>query len=170
MQLYEDIGWNDPLHSAEEIFLRRRSWLAWSIDNQLELARLFQPPYGERAVVDRQTGAFAGLVGLVPSLVPLGQLPSFGAVAGAPHQPEVGLFWAISPARQHQGLADEAAGALMQHAFAALCLARIVATPEHDNIASAAVMRRIGMTVEANPFPEPPYFQTMGWLDSGARA
>ncbi|HEX3916705.1 MAG TPA: GNAT family N-acetyltransferase [Caulobacteraceae bacterium] len=170
IRLYDDIGWNDPDHSAEEATARRRSWLAWSVDNQRELARLFQPPYGERAVVDRETGAFVGLVGLVPSLVPLGQLPSFGAVAGAPHQPEVGLFWAISPARQHKGVATEAAGALMRHAFATLCLARIVATTEHDNLASAAVMRRIGMTVETNPFPEPRYFQTMGWLDAGARS
>jgi RimJ/RimL family protein N-acetyltransferase len=58
----------------------------------------------------------------------------------------------------------------MRHAFATLCLARIVATTEQDNLASAAVMRRIGMTVETNPFPEPGYFQTMGWLDAGARS
>ncbi len=30
-------------------------------------------------------------------------------------------------------------------------------------------MRRIGMTVEQNPYPEPFYFQTMGWIDAEAR-
>ena len=49
-------------------------------------------------------------------------------------------------------------------AFDELALARIVATTEHDNLRSIAVMRRLGMTIERNPLPEPHWFQTVGVL------
>ena len=48
-------------------------------------------------------------------------------------------------------------------------LGRIVATTDNDNHASIGVMRRLGMRIEANPFPEPFYFQTIGILDAEAR-
>ena len=48
-------------------------------------------------------------------------------------------------------------------------LSRIVATTENDNHASQRVMRRLGMTVERNPFPDPFYFETVGFLDAEAR-
>jgi len=56
-----------------------------------------------------------------------------------------------------------------QHAFDRLGVPRVVATTENDNLASQAVMRRIGMTVETNPYPDPFYFQAMGWVDAEAR-
>ena len=62
-QLYRDIGWTDPDRSDAENYERRRSWVDWSIANERELARLNQPPMGERTVVDRTTGEFVGLVG-----------------------------------------------------------------------------------------------------------
>ena len=163
-QLYADIGWNDPHRSESDTFDRRRSWVDWSIANERELARLNQPPMGERTVTERETGAFVGLVGFNPSLSPFGQLPSFGGVEKAPSTLEVGLFWAISPPHQGRGVATEAARALIDYMFDVRRLARIVATTEHDNLASIGVMRRLGMTVEANPWPDPFYLQTVGSL------
>lgn len=168
-QLYRDIGWADPDRTGADNLARRRSWVDWSIANERELGRLAQPPMGERTVIDRATGEFVGLVGLNPALAPFGQLPSFGGVENARSTLEVGLFWAISPSRQGAGLATEAAKALIDYMFDVRRLARIVATTEHDNPASIAVMRRLGMRVEANPWPDPFHFQTVGMLDAGDR-
>jgi RimJ/RimL family protein N-acetyltransferase len=168
-QLYRDIGWTDPDRSDAENYERQRSWVDWSIANERELARLNQPPMGERTVIDRATGDFVGLVGLNPTLKPLGQLPSFGGTEQARNELEVGLFWAITPARQGAGLATEAARAVIDFMFDVRRLGRIVATTDNDNLASIGVMRRLGMRIEANPFPEPFYFQTIGILDAEAR-
>jgi [ribosomal protein S5]-alanine N-acetyltransferase len=43
-------------------------------------------------------------------------------------------------------------------------LKRIVATTEYDNKDSIAVMRRLGMTIQRNPDPEPVWFQVVGVL------
>lgn len=160
---------DDPSPSEGAVRERRRSWLRWAVDNSRELARLNQPPLGERAVIERGSSALVGLVGFVPSTVPLGQLPSFGATPDAPHRLELGMFWAVHPERQGQGIASEAAAAMLAYAFEHLQMARVVATTENDNLASQAVMRRIGMTVERNPYPDPPYFQSMGWVDREQR-
>jgi RimJ/RimL family protein N-acetyltransferase len=168
-QLYQDIGWADLDRTDADNLERRRSWVDWSVANERELGRLAQPPMGERTVVDRATGGFVGLVGLNPALAPFGQLPMFGAIENAGSTLEVGLFWAITPSRQRQGLATEAARALIDYMFDVRRLARIVATTEHDNAASIAVMRRLGMRVEANPWPDPFHFQTVGVLDAGNR-
>jgi RimJ/RimL family protein N-acetyltransferase len=167
--LFKAVGWFDPAMPEAEILERRRSWLQWAVDNTRELARLNQPPLGERAILDRSTGAFVGLVGFVPSMVAIGQLPSFGAMRDARQSAELGMFWAVVPERQRTGVASEAAAAMLAYAFDHWRLNRVVATTEHDNLASQAVMRRIGMTVEANPYPDPPHFQAMGWIDAEAR-
>ena len=167
-RLFDDIQWSDPARSAAENRARRKSWIAWAIDSDREFARLHQPPLGERAVVERASGAFIGMVGFVPSLFPFEALPWFGAASRARRSFDMGLFWAISPARQRQGFASEAAGAMIDYAFGVLRLARVIATTEHDNADSIAVMRRLGMTVEGNPQPDP-HFQTVGWLEAGDR-
>ncbi len=163
--LFRATGWFNPTLPATEVIERRRSWFEWAVVNTRELARLYQPPLGDRAIVERATGAFVGLVGYVPALEPYGQLPSFGCVEHARNTFEVGLFWAVMPEHQRRGIASEAARAMVENAFDRLRLRRIVATTENANAASAAVMRRIGMNIERNPFPEPPHFQTVGWID-----
>jgi RimJ/RimL family protein N-acetyltransferase len=50
------------------------------------------------------------------------------------------------------------------YAFKSLRVERLVATTEHDNPASIAVMRKIGMAVETNPEPTPRWFQVVGML------
>jgi [ribosomal protein S5]-alanine N-acetyltransferase len=123
---------------------------------------LHQPPYEDRAIVLRSTGALIGAIGFAPCLAPFGQLPSFGGTAH--YTPEVGLFWALLPEQSRNGFATEAARAMLSYAFDDLRLRRIVATTEHDNVRSIAVMRRLGMTIERNPSPEPNWFQTVGVL------
>lgn len=143
-----------------------RCQLLWASLNHAVLADLRQPPYGDRAVVDRASGAVVGAVGLVPSLGPFGQLPFFKALEGGREShlftAEVGLYWATTPAWRGQGIAMEAARALIAYAFEHLSLRRVVATTEHGNAASIAVMRRLGMTIERNPLPEPSWFQVVG--------
>ena len=123
-------------------------------------------PYGDRAVVVRSSGEMVGLVGLVPSLGPFGQLPSWPALGGR-YTPEMGLFYMVAEAHRRQGIAAEAAAALVRYALDDLRLARVVATTERTNHASMGVMRRLGMRIEENPEPEPPWFQVVGLLTAG---
>ena len=167
-RLYLDIGWADMMVSEAENRALRQSLVEWSVQNYIQLARLRQPPYGDRAIVRKHEGTFVGLVGFAPTIVPLGQLPSFGAHEHARSAPEVGLFWAVVPASQGQGYATEAATAMIEYGFGTLGLERVVATTKRTNLASISVMRRLGMKVEENPYPEPSWFQTCGvavWSD-----
>jgi [ribosomal protein S5]-alanine N-acetyltransferase len=143
-------------------------WLEWTVAGYHQLELLHQPPYGERAIALRSTGELVGLVGVVPAMGPFRQLPGFADGAGgvARFRPEVGLFWALAPAHRGNGYVTEAAAAVIERCFAELNLERIVATTMHDNHASIAVMRRLGMTIAANPLPDPPWFQVVGWLDA----
>ncbi len=141
----------------------RERWLRWTALGYEQLAELRQPPYGERGVVLRESGRLVGLVGLVPALGPFGLLPSWPE-PGPRHRPEVGLYWAVAPPHRGRGVASEAAGLLVAHAFAELRLARVVATTERENLPSIGVMRRLGMHIEENPEPEPEWFQVVGIL------
>ncbi len=148
----------------------RRAWLQWSLLNYRQLALLNQPPYGDRAITLKPGGPLVGSCGYVPCLAPFEQLPSFGSQTAAPPQagrtsPEFGLFYAISPAYRRQGLASEAAQALVEYAFRQLRLRRIVATTDATNTGSIGVMRRLGMRIEQNPLAEPPWLQVVGVLD-----
>jgi [ribosomal protein S5]-alanine N-acetyltransferase len=134
------------------------------------LAELGQPPYGDRAVLVRETGALAGLAGLVPAYVPFDQLREPGTpaetVAPAWHRPELGLFYEIDPDQRGRGYATEAAEALVRYAFDDMRCARVVATTEHTNLASQAVMRKLGMRILENPLPEPPWLQAVGVIEN----
>lgn len=148
----------------------RAHWLQWTIMGYKELAKLYQPPYGERAVVLKQTGQLIGACGYVPCLDAFGQLPSLrneGSVKGY-FSTEFGLFYAFSPAYQRQGYATEATKAMIDYAFTRLKLRRIVATTTYDNAASITVMRKVGMRIERNPYPDPPWLQVVGLLENKA--
>lgn len=146
--------------------------LGWSVANYEQLARLYQPPYGDRAVVLRESGDLIGLCGLVPCLMNFEQIPEY---AGKPVTepvsrtiPEVGLYYHIAGSHRRQGHASEAAQALVDYGFDVLNLRRIVATTENDNAGSVGVMRRLGMRIGRNPFPEPFWLQVVGILDNPA--
>jgi RimJ/RimL family protein N-acetyltransferase len=147
----------------------RRHWLEWAVRNYEELAKLYQPPYGDRAVVLKQGSRLIGAIGYVPCLGPFAQLPGLGPSDPAPTSlitPEFGLYYAFSPAYQRQGHASEAALAMIDFAFTQLHLKRIIATTTHNNAASMGVMRKVGMRIARNPYPEPHWLQVVGVLDN----
>ncbi len=155
-----ETGNSGPISRAE-----RERRLLWATMNYGELAELYQPPYGDRAIELRETGQLIGSAGFVPCLGPFGQLPSFpsgGSEQGPFFSTEFGLYWAVSPARQRKGYATEAGRALIDYAFSTLNLHRVVATTTYDNEPSIAVMRKLGMAIQRNPLSEPFWFQAVG--------
>jgi [ribosomal protein S5]-alanine N-acetyltransferase len=146
----------------------RAAWLNWQIASYEQLAKLHQPPYGDRGIVLRASGELIGAVGYAPGLMPFEQLPSLhtGRVPPGIVNPEFDMFWAIDPAHQGRGYATEAARGMIEHAFRVLRLRRVLATTEHDNFASQAVMRKLGMRLERNPLSHPHYLQVVGILDN----
>ena len=153
-----------------EILAERAQWLQWAVLNYAQLAKLHQPPYGDRAVILKSTGKLIGSCGFVPCLNAFEQLPNFpaGDTSEGPgrNTAEFGLFYAIFPAHQRHGYASEAAQALVDYAFQHLNLKRVVATTNYDNSASIGVMRKLGMWVERNPRWEPPWLQVVGVLEN----
>jgi hypothetical protein len=51
-------------------------------------------------------------------------------------------------------------------AFQKLRLKRIVATTTYANAASMGVMRKLGMRIESNLYPDPPWLQIVGILEN----
>lgn len=143
------------------------SWLSWSALGARWFPAMRQPPYGDRAVVLKASGALIGSVGYVPLLMPFDQIPALARAPGPAEAgqmtPEVGLFWAIDPAQHRRGYASEAAAALIEYAFQKLRLWRILATTQYENVASQTVMRKVGMTLTHNPHAEPEWMQVVGF-------
>jgi RimJ/RimL family protein N-acetyltransferase len=92
-------------------------------------------PYGRWAVEHRGSGELLGFLGL-------------GHHPVAPEAPEIG--WRLRARWWGQGLATEGALVVRDHAFGRLGLRDIVSVTVPENLASLAVMRRLGMT----PFAE----------------
>ena len=90
--------------------------------------------FGLWAVEVKQTGEFAGFVGL--------SVPTFEAH----FTPCVEIGWRLAQQFWHQGVATEAARHVMQMAFDDLCLAEVVSFTSVANWPSRRVMERIGMT------------------------
>ena len=156
---------SDPNDAATERYVRH------GVLNATVLAELGQPPLGDRAIVWRETGELIGLVGLVPAFGPFDQLrpvdeePMIGRSA-ARNRIEIGLYYNVDARHRKQGIATEAAQALVEFAFDQLLLGRIVATTERDNLASQAVMRHLGMRMHENALPDPAWFQMVGILEN----
>lgn len=163
-----DVELQDANMGAEkmETLQERAAWLQWAVLNYIQLAKLNQPPYGDRAVILKSTDHLIGSCGFVPCLNAFEQLPGFAATDPPPAagrcSPEFGLFYAISPAQQRQGYATEAAQALLDYAFQHLGLKRVIAETDYDNVGSIGVMRSLGMRIEKNPYPEPSWLQVVG--------
>ena len=158
-------------HEETKTLEERRQWLQWTVMNYDQLAKLYQPPYGERAIVLKQTGQLIGAIGFVPCLAPFEQLPSLRSTEGLSlYTTEFGLYYALSPAYHRQGYATEAARAMTDYAFDTLKLKRIVATTTYDNDTSMGVMRKLGMRIERDPYSDPPWFQVVGILENSSRA
>jgi len=165
-QIKQNIGWVDAAKTAEQQLLDEANYLEWAVRNERQLAQLGQPPYGDRAVLLKENDQLIGSVGLVPCVDMYGQLPSLGGQANCPATAEVGLLWLIDTTHQGKGYATEAAQTLIDYAFGTMRLQRLIATTEYDNLASQAVMGKLGMTIEHNPFPDPPWLQVVGILEN----
>ena len=137
-------------------------WLKWTIDSYHELAKLGQPPYADYAIDLRDSGAFVGSLGIVPTLIPWGALhrtPPEGLL-----RPEIGLFWGILPEYRRRGYAAEAGNALLEYLFQELQIRQVVATTEYDNIASQGIMKKLGMSLLRNPSRLPEWCQVVGQI------
>jgi RimJ/RimL family protein N-acetyltransferase len=88
------------------------------------------------AAEHRETGAFAGVIGMqtMRDIVP--NLP----------QPAIEIGWRLALEHQGKGLATEGAQALIDHAFSELHLPEIVAVTAAGNAASRRVMEKLNMT------------------------
>ena len=92
------------------------------------------PELGLWATIYKETGQFIGRCGLLPWTID--------------GQHEVEVAFALSKAYWGQGLATEAARAIVQYGFEHLKLARLICLIDHDNKASINVATKIGMTFE----------------------
>lgn len=159
---------NTLLYSEKyDSLAERAEWLQWALLNDRQLAKLNQPPYGDRALILKSTGELIGSCGFVPCLNAFGQMPNLSQDAKPGlASTEFGLFYAISPAHQRRGYAVEAARAMIDYAFEHLHLRRIVAETGYDNHASIGVMKKLGMQVACNPYPDPPWLQVVGVIEN----
>lgn len=137
------------------------AWLHWSSANEYQLARLNQPPYGDRAIVLNATNTVIGAVGLVPCLDQFGRA-GIGAADDNKSHAEVGLFWYVMPEWRNQGIATAAATLMRDYACTQLGLRRIIATTDYDNYASQKVMQHIGMELRRNHTDSPAWLQIVG--------
>jgi RimJ/RimL family protein N-acetyltransferase len=142
----------------------RRDWLDWTMQSYGAFASLYQPPWGDRGVCLKATGELVGVVGYTTMFHPLAEILEGKSAAEAHWQPEMGLFWAFSAGQRGRGYATEAARALIDFAFAAFSLKRIVASTDFDNTASQAVMRKLGMTLHRNDTGRPEWYEILGVL------
>lgn len=148
----------------------RERWLQWTILNYEQLSKLNQPPYGERAIVQKESEKLIGICGFVPCLDFFEQLCDYDLIGSASHQSlattEFGLFYAIANDYQGFGFATEAASAMAVYAFDRLHVKRVIATTTYDNRASIKVMRKLGMNLKRNSHSEPSWLQVVGILNN----
>jgi RimJ/RimL family protein N-acetyltransferase len=150
-----------------------QAWIEWAVRSYPALAALYQPPYGDRAVIHRDSGTLVGSVGIVPCMGPFDRLPYWRDKSSVPPSglftAEFGLFWAIETPYRRQGYAVEAAQGVIDYLFSELTLKHVIATTSFDNEPSIAVMRKLGMRIERSADPEPPWFQIVGVLENPRR-
>jgi ribosomal-protein-alanine N-acetyltransferase len=92
------------------------------------------PELGLWATIHKETGKFIGRCGLLP-----------WTIEG---QEEVEVAYTIAREYWGQGLASEAARAILQYGFEKLNLPRLISLIDADNIASQRVAEKIGMRFE----------------------
>lgn len=154
--------------------LKRKQWLQWTVLNYEQLSRLHQPPYGERAIIQKNSNKLIAVCGFVPCLDCFEQLCDFNQLEISNPQSltttEFGLFYAISKSFQGFGFATEAAYAMVTYAFEQLHVKRIIATTTYDNQASISVMNKLGMHLKRNPHSLPSWLQIVGFLNNPSTA
>jgi len=109
------------------------------------------PELGLWATVERSTGVFLGRCGLLP-----------WRIDGLD---ETELAYMIRKDRWREGLATEAARAIVEHARQRLGLRRLISLVMPGNAASAGVARKVGMTFERVLTDEfgPSHIHSVSW-------
>jgi RimJ/RimL family protein N-acetyltransferase len=162
-----ELNFIDSLEQDSSI-AQRKKWLEWTIQSYEQNRMLLNPPYGDSAVILKDTMQLIGTCGLVPVLAPLGLIPYYRYIADAQESeynyPEVGLFFAISPHYQCRGFAYEASKALIDIAFTNLKLKRVIGITHLHNNPSIAVLKRLGMRIET--IPDHKWMQVVGILQN----
>ena len=148
--------------------LQRKKWLDWTIKGYEQNKLLMNPPYGDNAIVLKESNKVIGICGFVPVLAPLGYLPYYKEIADIANPnynyAEVGLFCAVSSHYQCRGFAFESLRSLINYGFKKLNLKRIVAVTKSHNNPAIAVLNRLGMTIES--VPNHPWMQVVGILEN----
>ena len=138
----DDLPWIAELYADPEVAKwlggpRSRTQAAESLDRMWNLYRV--QGFGLMAAVETLTGQCIGRCGYI--------------VQSVDGREELEIAWAIARERQGRGFATEAAIALRDHAFNAMGRTRVISLVRPENLASAAVARKIGMQVEGEvPF------------------
>lgn len=157
-------------NEGSQTLVDRERWLQWTLLNYEQLSKLNQPPYGERAIIQKDSNKLIGICGYVPCLDCFEQLCDFNQTENLACQSftttEFGLFYAISKSFQGFGFATEATVAMSTYAFEHLHVKRIIATTTYDNEASINVMRKLGMHLKKNPLSSPAWLQVVGILNN----
>jgi RimJ/RimL family protein N-acetyltransferase len=147
---------------------QRKKWLEWTIQGYVQNRLLLNPPYGDHAIVLKDSLQLVGICGFVPVLAPLGLIPYYRYAADVIdtecNYPEVGLFCAVSSHYQCRGFAYEATMGLINYAFNTLKLKRIIGITSRYNNPSIAVLKRLGMRIET--LPEHKWMQVVGILEN----
>ncbi|MEP7060569.1 MAG: GNAT family N-acetyltransferase [Actinomycetota bacterium] len=110
--------------------------------------------FGLWATVLKETGALIGRCGLLPWTIVPTVTPGITALEPSDETPpeadhlEVEVAYLLARPYWGKGLATEAALAIVAHAFERLQLSRLICLFEPENLASANVARKIGMTYE----------------------
>lgn len=99
--------------------------------------------FGFWATALKSTGAFIGFIG-INTLKPY-----------LPMAPGIEIGWRLAQPFWHQGYATEGARAALDHAFNALAIAEVWAITTQTNVASQAVMLRLGMRDTQTTFMHP---------------
>jgi ribosomal-protein-alanine N-acetyltransferase len=131
-------------------FQETKEELEWIIDVYYE-----RYGYGLWATILKETGAFIGRCGLLPWKV-LSSRDGMLSLDSADEFPdemsgvEVEVAYLLAKDQWARGLGTEAAQALVDHAFDALHLSRVICLFEPENAASGNVARKIGMTPDGD--------------------
>lgn len=128
-KLYCDPEAKKFIPNAPQTHKETREELEWYLNGHPE-----HPDLGLWAAVDKGSHQLAGRVGLLPWVID--------------NRNEVEVAYLIAKEYRRQGLAAEAASALLQYGFEQLQLSRLVCIIDQDNLASIKVAEKIGMQFE----------------------
>jgi RimJ/RimL family protein N-acetyltransferase len=150
-------------YGTDEALAESRKVLGW-----IELNEWFPRLrwWNTRLIVLKATGQPVGEIAFVPVPFPLNSIMAGEETDSAQvaQRMELSMVWGVLPESRGNGYAAEAAKAMIDFAFKKFNLERIIADTEHENTASQAVMRKIGMTLYKNRLTGLDWIETVGVL------